>query len=275
MNNITDKIMQFFETTGLNILISIVILFLGLLVIKLVLRVSKNSLKRTSVEGATASFIVSIINLVLKLVLILVIVSILFPTASTGLIAALGTAGLAIVFALQGSLANFANGIIIIFTKPFKEGDSVKLDSVEGNIRSIGILTTELVTFDNKKVVLSNTKVIGSTIINYSARPTRRIDLTFSVEYGSDTKKVREILEDIANNHEYILDTPKPLIRMSELGESSLNFIFRVWTPTNQFRNVTYDVLEQAYNSFVENNIKIPYNKMDIYITNKEEEEIK
>lgn len=274
MNTIIDKLINFLETTGLNILISIVLLFLGLIIIKIVRRVSKSSLQRTSIEGATASFVVSIINLVLHLILILIVVSVLFPNASTGLIAALGTAGLAIVFALQGSLSNFANGIIIIFTKPFKEGDSVKLDSVEGSIRSIGILTTELVTFDNKKVVLSNTKVINSTIINYSARPTRRIDLNFSVEYGSDIKKVKALLDEIAANHENILDTPKPLIRMSELGESSINFIFRVWTPTGQCRNVTFDVLDQAYNAFLENGIEIPYNKMDIYVTNKNKEDV-
>ena len=151
MDKITDKIINFLESTGLNILLALVILFLGLVIIKTVLRITKASLQRTAVEGATASFIVSIIDLALKLLLLFMVISILFPNASAGLIAALGTAGLAIGLALQGSLSNFANGIIIIFTKPFKEGDYVSIGGIEGSIRSIEILTTELLTPDNKK----------------------------------------------------------------------------------------------------------------------------
>src|SRR5690554_6346543 len=127
MDKITDKITNFLESTGLNILLALVILFLGLVIIKTVLRIAKASLQRTAVEGATASFIVSIIDLALKLLLLFMVISILFPNASAGPIAALGTAGLAIGLALQGSLSNFANGIIIIFTKPFKEGDYVSI----------------------------------------------------------------------------------------------------------------------------------------------------
>ncbi|HHU43522.1 MAG: mechanosensitive ion channel [Bacillota bacterium] len=269
MNAFLDKITEFLETTGLNILSAIVILVLGLLIIKTVTRISKSSLQRTAVEGATASFIVSIINLALKLVLIFVVVAILFPKASAGLIAALGTAGLAIGLALQGSLSNFANGIIIIFTKPFKEGDYVDIGGTAGTIRSINILTTELLTVDNKKVVLNNTKVVSSDIINYSARPTRRLDLKVYAAYGSDMKKVKEILTNIAQNHEKVLKTPAPLIRMSEHADDGAGFNFRVWVPNKEYWGVYYDMIEQIYFAFEENNIEIPLRRMNLYMKDK------
>ncbi|MFW5780329.1 MAG: mechanosensitive ion channel family protein [Bacillota bacterium] len=268
MQAFSDKLVDFFENTGLNILTAIVVLVLGLLIIKTVARISKSSLQRTAIEGATASFIVSIINLILKLVLLFIVIGILFPDASAGFIAAIGTAGLAIGLALQGSLANFANGIIIIFTKPFKEGDYVKIGAIEGSIRSINILNTELLTIDNKKIVLNNTKIVNSEITNYTARPTRRLDLNFSVAYGSDMKKVLKILNDIAKNHQKIFDTPPPLIRMNEHGDNSVIFCFRVWLLTSDYWDVYYDMMEQVFFDFQKNGIEIPYNKMDVYLTN-------
>lgn len=273
MNNFIDRITLFFQTTGLNILIALVVLVLGLIIIKTVSRIAKSSLRRTAMEGATASFVVSIINFALKLVLLFLFIGIIFPDASTGLIAALGTAGLAIGLALQGSLSNFANGIIIIFTKPFKEGDYVKIGSIEGSIRSIDILTTELLTPDNKKIVLNNTKVITSEITNFSARPSRRLDLRFSVAYGSDMKKVMAILNDIANRHEKVMDSPAPLIRMSEHGDSAIIFNFRVWVPTPEYWNTYYDMIEQVYFAFEENNIEIPYGKLDVYLNKNDKKE--
>ncbi|MGI6133197.1 MAG: mechanosensitive ion channel family protein [Christensenellales bacterium] len=270
MDKITDKIINFLESTGLNILLALVILFLGLVIIKTVLRIAKASLQRTAVEGATASFIVSIIDLALKLLLLFMVISILFPNASAGLIAALGTAGLAIGLALQGSLSNFANGIIIIFTKPFKEGDYVSIGGIEGSIRSIEILTTELLTPDNKKIVMNNTKVISSEIINYSARPTRRLDLRFRVSYQSDMKKVLQVLKEVASSHPNVLASPSPLIRMSEHGEDGMIFNFRVWVPSGEYWSTYYDMIEQVYFAFENNGIKIPYKQMDVHVANKE-----
>lgn len=275
MNNILDKITDFLGSTGLNILLAIVIFFLGLIIIKVISRIAKSSLQRTAIEGATASFIVSIINFALKLILLFLVISIIFPNASTGLIAALGTAGLAIVFALQGSLSNFANGIIIIFTKPFKEGDYVNIGGIEGSIRTIDILTTELLTPDNKKIVLNNTKVISSEITNYSARPTRRLDLKFSVAYGSDMKKVKSILDEIATKHNKVLSSPQPLIRMSEHGDSAIVFNFRVWVSSPDYWDTYYDMIEKVYFTFEENEIEIPYNKVNVYLNQNDKKEVK
>ncbi|MDD4315636.1 MAG: mechanosensitive ion channel family protein [Clostridia bacterium] len=262
MQQIVDKITSFLENTGLNILMAVVVLFLGLLIIKTVSRVSKSSLQRTAVEGATASFIVSIINFTLKLVLLFLVISLLFPNASTGLIAVLGTAGLAIGLALQGSLSNFANGMIIIFTKPFKEGDYVEIGSIAGSIRSIGILTTELLTPDNKKIVLNNTKVINSDITNYSARPTRRLDMTFAVACGSDMQKVASLLKEVAASHPNILDTPAHIIRMLKQENCAVTFAFRVWVPTSMYWDIYFDITEKVYFTFELNGIKPALNRM-------------
>ncbi len=273
MQAFLDNIMNFLQTTGLNILFAVVVLFLGLLIIKTVSRVSKSSLQRTAVEGATASFIVSIINFALKLVLLFLVISILFPNASTGLIAVLGTAGLAIGLALQGSLSNFANGIIIIFTKPFKEGDYVEIGSIAGSIRSIGILTTELLTPDNKKIVLNNTKVISSEITNYSARPTRRLDLHFTVAYGSDMKKVFELLKNAANEHAEILKTPAPAVRIMSHEKNTVKFLFRVWVPNSKYWDVNFDIIERMYFDFEKNGIKPAYDRTQMLIDEKSSEE--
>lgn len=273
MQAFLDSIMKFLETTGLNILFAVVVLFLGLLIIKTVSRVSKSSLQRTTVEGATASFIVSIINFALKLVLLFLVISILFPNASAGLIAVLGTAGLAIGLALQGSLSNFANGIIIIFTKPFKEGDYVEIGSIAGSIRSIGILTTELLTPDNKKIVLNNTKVISSEITNYSARPTRRLDLHFTVAYGSDMQKVFELLNKAATEHPDILQTPAPFIRIMSHEKNTVKLLFRVWVPNSKYWGVNFDIIERIYFDFEKNGIKPAYERTQMLIAEKSSEE--
>ena len=266
MEEFLKWIKNFLSTTGLNILTALVILFLGLLIIKTVSRIAKTSLQRTAIEGATASFVVSILNFALEIILIFLVISVLFPNASAGLIAALGTAGLAIGLALQGSLANFANGIIIIFTKPFKEGDFVDIGGTSGKINSINILTTELLTYDNKKIVLSNTKVITSDITNYSSRPTRRVDLDVNVAYGSDMEKVKNVLSDIAKSHKKVLLSPEPLIRMSSHSESSIVFAFKVWTKTEDFWDVYFDLVETVYAEFQKSNISIPYRKLDVNI---------
>jgi small conductance mechanosensitive channel len=268
-----DKVILFFETTGLNILMAIVVLFLGLLITKTVSRVSKSSLQRTAIEGATASFIVSIINFAMKLVLLFLVISILFPNASAGLIAVLGTAGLAIGLALQGSLSNFANGIIIIFTKPFKEGDYVEIGNIAGSIRSIGILTTELLTPDNKKIVLNNTKVISSEITNYSARPTRRLDMNFTVAYGTDMQKVKDILKSAAEQHEDILDTPEPMFRIQKQEKGAVTFLFRVWVPTSKYWAIFFDTNERVYQAFQQNGINPGYDTVQ-RLTNSEQSEV-
>jgi small conductance mechanosensitive channel len=269
MESFNTWIMNFLEGTGFNIVEALLILFVGLTLTKLITRISRVYLQKTPMENTTITFIISIINFVLYLVIIFVCVSIIFPDASTEMIAIFGTAAIAIGLALQGSLSNFANGIIIIFTKPFKEGDYVDIGENSGTVKSIGLLHTEILSFHNQKVVIGNSNVVDSTITNYNSKPTRLLDLKFNVSYGTKIDFVKEVLTDIANKDERILKTPQPFIRLYEQGESSLVFVFRVWVNTSDFWNVNYDILETVYTTFQEKGITIPFKTLTV-ISDKE-----
>lgn len=260
----------FLAGSGKNILTALVVLFIGLFVIKIVSRVSKNSLQKTSLERTTISFVISIIHFALYAVLIYLVASILIPNVSAGLIAVLGSAALAIGLALKDSLSDFASGIMIIFNKPFKEGDYISVDDCEGTIRSIHLLHTVIYTGDNKKIVLNNSKVNGNRIINYSARPTRRVDLEFSAAYGSDINKVKQVLTDIAYNHPLVLKTPEPFVRLYQHAASSLVFRCRVWVNNSDYWTVYYDITESVYEKFNVEGIEIPFNNVTVHLEKKE-----
>lgn len=271
MEGFKEKLLEFLEGTGMNILTAAVVLFGGLLAIKLVSRLSKNSLQKTPLARTTVSFVISIIHFVLYALLIYFVLIILFPELNAGVIAILGSAALAVGLALKDSLSDFASGIMIIFNKPFKEGDYIEVDGCEGTIKAIHLLHTVIYTSDNKKIVINNSRVNGNSIINYSDRPTRRIDLEFGVAYGSDIEKVKTVLKEIADSHPKILDTPEPLIRLYKHGESSLVFRFRVWVNNSDYWSVYYDINETVYNKFNENGIEIPFNRITVDVNAREE----
>jgi small conductance mechanosensitive channel len=271
MEEIQSWLYSFFESTGINIVTALVVLFAGLTVTKLISRISRVYLQKTPMQSTTISFVISIINFVLYLVVVFSCVSIIFPKASTQLIAILGASALAIGLALQGSLANFASGIIIIFTKPFKEGDYVEVGTLaSGTIKSIGLLHTEILSINNQKIILGNSNVMNSTITNYSAKMTRQLNFTFNVGYGVDIEEVKKLLLDIAKDHEKILEVPEPLVRLLEHGENALVVRFRAWTNTSDYWSTYYDIQETVYKTFQEKGILVPYKKVKILPNDKE-----
>lgn len=271
MENILSWLKNFLSGSGINILKAVVVLFFGLFIVKLVSRISKLSLQRTPMERTTITFIVSIMNFMLYLVLFYIIISLVFPTISAGLIAVLSSIALAIGLALKDSLSNFASGIVIIFNKPFKEGDFVSIGGEQGTIKSIGLLNTCLYSVDNKKVVLSNSAVVNNTIVNFTARPTRRVDLEFGVTYGADIDKVKSVLKDIVDNHNLLLKEPVPLIRLYKLGENGLVFRCRVWVNNADYWTVHYDLTERVYEAFMANGLNIPVTQLSVHIADKED----
>ncbi|NLL56503.1 MAG: mechanosensitive ion channel family protein [Clostridiales bacterium] len=271
MEEVRAWLNSFLENTGLNIVTALVALFAGLTIAKLISRISRVYLQKTPMESTTISFVISIINFTLYLVIVFACISIIFPKASTQLIAILGTAALAIGLALQGSLSNFASGIIIIFTKPFKEGDYVEIGShASGIIKSIGLLHTEILSINNQKIVIGNSNVMNSTITNYSAKMTRRLDFTFGVGYGADIDKVKEILIDIAKNHPKVLEVPEPLVRLLEHGENALIVRFRAWTKSSDYWDTYYDIQESVYKAFQDKGVLVPFKKVKV-LPNEEE----
>ncbi len=264
MQNFNAWLQSFLDGYGYNILKAAVVLLFGLFVVKIISRVSKVSLQRTPLERTTITFIDSIIKFALYLVLFYWVISIIIPKISAGLIAILSSMALAIGLALKDSLSNFASGIMIIFNKPFREGDYVSIGGDEGTIKSIGLLNTCLYTVDNKKVVIANSSVVNSTITNFSARPTRRVDLEFSATYGTDMDLVKSVLKQTVSENKLILTEPEPLIRLYKHGENGLIFRCRVWVNNSDYWTVYYDLMEAVYNNFNKNGITIPVRQLSI-----------
>ncbi|MEN8204897.1 MAG: mechanosensitive ion channel domain-containing protein [Pseudomonadota bacterium] len=185
---------------------------------------------------------------------------------TTSFIAILGAAGLAIGLALQGSLANFAAGFLMIIFRPFKVGDFVEAAGVAGVVKDMQIFTTTMKTGDNKTIIIPNAKISGDNIINYSAEENRRVDMTVGVAYDADLSKVRDVLNDIIGKDDRILTDPPPQVVVGELADSSVNFIVRLWTQSADYWGVKFDTTETIKNRFDEAGIGIPFPQHDIHI---------
>jgi small conductance mechanosensitive channel len=181
----------------------------------------------------------------------------------------LGAAGLAIGLALQGSLANFAAGLLMILFRPFQVGHYIEGAGAAGTVKEIHIFTTSLTTPDNKLVVIPNAKLMGDNIVNYSANETRRVDMTVGVSYHDDLKKVRQVLGDLIDQEERILPDPEPTIAVSALADHSVNFVIRAWVNTPDYWGVYYDLTERVKTRFDEEGISIPFPQREIRVVEK------
>ncbi|MDG2125158.1 MAG: mechanosensitive ion channel family protein, partial [Verrucomicrobiales bacterium] len=182
------------------------------------------------------------------------------------LVAALGAAGLAVALALQGTLSNCASGVMILLFRPFDEGDFVEIGGVSGAVKALSLVSTELRTGDNKRVVVPNSKVWGETITNYSSTGTRRIDLVFGIGYGDDIGSAKKVLERIVEKHDDILDEPEPVIEVHELADSSVNFVCRPWVKSSDYWKVHWELMRDVKERFDAAGISIPYPQMDVHV---------
>jgi len=250
---------------GLKVIAAIAIFIIGRWIAKLLRRGVKRMLERAAVEPIISGFTTSIVYIAL---LVFVVIAALgqLGIQTTSFIAILGAAGLAIGLALQGSLANFAAGFLMIIFRPFKVGDFIEGAGVMGVVREIQVFTTTLRTPDNKTIIIPNAKLSGDNIVNYSAEETRRVDMTVGVSYDADLSKVREVLNDIISKDTRILPDPAPQVAVAELADSSVNFIVRLWTKTEDYWGVRFDATETIKNRFDAEGIGIPFPQRDIHI---------
>ncbi len=266
-----EALNNFFETKGVVIAQFVALLIFGLIFIQLFSRVAKKVALKTAIERSLASFVVSLIKVVLYFALIIWLFSLLgFSTAS--FVAIFSAFALALSLALKDSLSNIANGVILAVSKPFKAGDRISVANVDGVVKKIGIFYTQIVTFDNKVITMPNSQIMGSTLTNFSARATRRSDLTFSVAYGSDVDKVKEIIRAVVSAHPKVHMIPEPVIRLEALKESSVDFLVRVWSSAEDLWAVYYELLESIYRALRDNEITIPFNQLDVHIVDKKED---
>jgi small conductance mechanosensitive channel len=249
----------------LRVVVSFFIIWLGFKLSKLVSRWIGHLLQRKSIDAAISAFVQSLAR---ALILIAVIIAGLsnLGIETTTFVTMIGAAGLAIALALQGSLSNFASGILIAGFRPFKAGDYIEAGGVSGVVKEIQIFSTVMTTPDNKHVVVPNAQVTSSAITNYSSNPTRRIDLVIGVAYDADLKKSEELLKSILDNHPLILKDPAYTVGVLELADSSVNFAVRPWVKTEDFWDVKFELNQTIKQALDGAGIGIPFPQMDVHL---------
>jgi len=262
---ILQRVWELVTIYGIKVIAAIAILIVGRWVAKGFRKLVRNVMGRRNIDQTIVKFVA---NLTYVLLLTFVVVAALgqLGIQTTSFIAILGAAGLAIGLALQGSLANFAAGFLMIIFRPFKVGDLIEGAGTTGTVEEIQIFTTKLKTPDNKTVIIPNSKLTADNIVNYTVKGTRRVDMIVGIGYESDIDKAREIMEELAANDERVLKDPATTIAVVELADSSVNFVFRPWVNAADYWNVWFDLTEQVKKRFDEAGISIPYPQRDIHV---------
>lgn len=245
---------------------AILILVIGLWVTKIINRLVKKFFDRKDYDLTLENFIASLINYALKIILFVLVVTKL-GVESASLVALLGASALAIGLALQGSLANFAGGVLILLLKPFKIGDFIKAEGIEGTVKEINIFNTKINTFGNQLAILPNGKLSNDNIINYSGEEIRRENLIFGIGYDADVRQAKEILLNLVNEQEAVLQTPDkaPMIVLAELADNSVNLSLRYWAKNGDFWNIRWLVLEEGKARLEAVGISSPYPQRDVH----------
>lgn len=271
LQDLWSEVANLLQTTGFefakNLVTAVVIFYLGRWVANLIVRVLRAAMQKAEVDVTLERFIANLARMLLLVFVVIAAIDAL-GVQSASLIAVLGAAGLAVGLALQGSLSNFAAGVLIVVFRPYKVGDWIEGGGISGAVESVQILTTILKTADNKRVIVPNSQIMGSTITNYSANETRRVDLVFGVGYDDDIDKVRKEIEAVIAADDRILDDPAPMIAVYELADSSVNFVVRPWVKTADYWGVYFDLTEAVKKRFDEAGITIPYPQQDVHIHN-------
>ena len=241
-----------------DMITAIIILIAGLWFIKFINRLTRKFFDNKDYDLALESFLKQLISIGLKVILFVAVVTQL-GVESSSLLAVIGSAGLAIGLALQGSLANFAGGILILFFKPFKIGDFISAQGVDGTVKEISIFTTKINTFGNQLAIIPNGQLSNNNIINYNAEETRRDKIDIGIGYSSNIKKAKDILLEICQEKTTILKDPEPQVFVGELGDSSVNLTLRFWAKNEDFWEAHFFVMEELKSRFDKANIEIPF----------------
>ena len=260
-----EKAVDLGVTFGIKIMTALAIFFIGKFVIRLVVSGIRKIMQKQAVDKTLEKFICNLVSMTLLVVVIIAAIGAMgIQTAS--FIAIFGAAGLAVGLALQGSLSNFASGVLIILFRPYRVGDYIEAAGIAGSVEQVLIMTTILKTGDNKQIIVPNSQIMNSIITNYSTNDTRRVDLTVGVSYADDLDKVRKTLEDLIANEGRIFDEPATLIAVSELADSSVNFIVRAWVKSTDYSSVKFDLTEAIKKRFDREGISFPFPQLDVHL---------
>jgi len=241
-----------------KVLVALAILIIGLFVIKLIVKATQKVMGKAGVDITLQKFLGNLARWGLKILLIIAVINKL-GVETTSFAAILAAAGLAVGLALQGSLANFAGGVLIMIFKPFKIGDLIEAQGEIGVVKEIEIFTSKLTGLSNKEIIIPNGSLSNGTIVNYTTEGTRRVDLTIGVSYDADIKKTKEVLMNVLTSHPKVLKDPAPGVTVAELADSSVNFAVRPWCKTADYWTVFFDVTENTKIALDKAGIEIPY----------------
>lgn len=261
----SDQFIEMIMNYAPNVLLAIVTLIAGLWLIRILVRSLNRLMLKKNVDESLRPFFKSLLNIGLKIILVISVISIL-GVETTSFIAVLGAAGLAIGLALQGSLANFAGGVLILLLKPFKVGDFISSGSDSGTVQAIQIFYTYIVTIQNQQVTIPNGQLANNTITNYSSFDTRRFDLTFGIGYDEDMDKAKGILKRLIEDDERILKDPEPILFIEALADSSVNIRMRGWSSNDDYWDIVNNMNEKVKKSFDREGISIPYPQRDVHM---------
>lgn len=269
VQEIMQNVYSYLAQYGLDILAAIIILVVGCWVSKLLSKIAGKFLERSSIEPTLVKFLTRFVYLGLMVfVIVAALAKLGVQTAS--IIAVVGAAGLAVGLALQGSLANFAAGILLLVFRPFKAGDFIAAAGTMGTVVEVHIFTTILNSFDNVRVIVPNAQITAGNIVNYSTNGTRRVDMVVGVSYEDDLAKAKDIISRIVSSDSRVLSEPATVVAVSELADSSVNFVVRPWVNSSDYWAVKFDLTERIKNALDEGGITIPFPQHDVHIKGRD-----
>jgi len=266
--NVLEKLYDLFVTYGLKFVLALVVLVVGLFVIKWITRGMVKMMKRRNVNASLIPFLRSMTNILLKVMLVISVMG-MVGIQMTSFIAVLGAAGLAVGLALQGTLQNFAGGVMILLFKPYEVGHFIEAQGYMGTVKEIQIFTTVLTTPDNRKVIIPNSPLATGSITNFSAMPIRRIDFSFGIGYTDDIDKAKAILLKMAQGDDRVLkDEHPPEVMVEALADSSVNLKLRTWVKSEDYWSLFFDITENVKKQYDTAGISIPFPQRDVHLYN-------
>ncbi|MDM8533419.1 mechanosensitive ion channel [Clostridiaceae bacterium HSG29] len=260
-----EVIVNFLITKGVAFIVALLIVFVGFKVSNYIVKMLEKLLKKSKCDETIANFLIPFSKMSLKVLVLISVISYL-GVVTTSFVAIIGGASFAIGLAFQGSLSNFAGGVLLLILKPFKVGDYINVNGISGTVKSISIFYTHLTTPDNKIEIIPNSMVSNSNLTNFSANNTRRVDLIIGVDYDTDIKLLKNTVKEIIKSNEKILSEPSYFVGLSEFGDSSLNFSIKFWVKTSDYWDVYFKTNENINEKFNEVGISFPYPHMDVNI---------
>ncbi len=238
---------------------------IGMLVISIIRKIIRKRFEKRDMESSLRGFLNSIIGILLKVLLWITVIG-MMGVEMTSFIAIIGAVGFAVGMALSGTLQNFAGGVMILLFKPFKSGDFIDAQGYAGTVSEIQIFNTILKTPDNKTVIIPNGGLSTGAMVNFSTEPRRRVDFVFGIGYGDDVDKAKQVLMNLINNDSRIIKDPEPFVAVTELADSSVNIVVRVWAEAANYWGIYFDLTENVYKTFDKEELNIPFPQMDVHV---------